>query len=54
MELGLELLMGFAYMASPGPITSETLRRGTIFGFPAAVSVQLGGMIGHLFYALLA
>ena len=54
MELTMGLLMGFAYMASPGPITSETLRRGTIFGFPAAISFQLGGMIGHLLYALLA
>ena len=49
MELTLGLLMGFAYMASPGPITSETLRRGAIFGFPAAISVQLGGMIGNIF-----
>ena len=54
MELTMGLIMGFAYMASPGPITSETLRRGAIFGFPAAISVQLGGMIGHLFYAFLA
>ncbi len=54
MELTMGLIMGFAYMASPGPITSETLRRGAIFGLPGAISVQLGGMIGHLFYAFLA
>lgn len=48
------LLLGFAYVAPPGPVNVETLRRGTTGGFGAALGLQLGAVAGDLVYALLA
>lgn len=54
MEILMALLMGVAYKASPGPVNIETLRRGMTGGTSSAFAVQMGAMIGHLVYALLA
>ena len=54
MEIFMALLMGVVYMASPGPVNIETLRRGVVGGFSAAFAVQSGAMVGHLAYAIIA
>lgn len=46
--------MGIAFAAPPGIVTAETFRRGVSRGFPAALSVQLGALIGDATYCLLA
>lgn len=46
--------MGLAFAAPPGIVTAETFRRGVSRGFPAALSVQLGSLIGDAMYCLLA
>lgn len=46
--------MGLAFAAPPGIVTAETFRRGVSRGFPAALSVQLGSLIGDAAYCLLA
>jgi len=46
--------MGILFAAPPGIVTAETLRRGVARGFPAALSVQLGSLIGDATYCLLA
>lgn len=52
IEFGI--LMGLAFAAPPGIVTAETFRRGVARGFPAALSVQLGSLIGDAAYCLLA
>lgn len=52
--IGFGILMGLAFAAPPGIVTAETLRRGMMHGFPAALSVQLGSLIGDAAYCLLA
>lgn len=56
MELiGTGLLMGIAFAAPPGALTTEAIRRGFAGpGFRAAMMVGLGSLIGDAFYALLA
>lgn len=49
----MALLMGFAYVAPPGPVNVETARRGIANGFRAAVCLQLGALAGDIFYAAL-
>lgn len=46
--------MGIAFAAPPGIVTAETFRRGVARGFPAALAVQLGSLIGDAAYCLLA
>lgn len=46
--------MGIAFAAPPGIVTAETFRRGVSRGFPAALGVQLGSLIGDATYCLLA
>lgn len=46
--------MGVTFAAPPGIVTAETFRRGVARGFPAALSVQLGSLIGDATYCLLA
>lgn len=46
--------MGIAFAAPPGIVTAETLRRGVARGFPAALAVQLGSLVGDAAYCLLA
>ncbi len=48
------ILMGILFAAPPGIVTAETLRRGVTRGFPAALSVQLGSLIGDATYCVLA
>ncbi len=47
-------LMGIAFAAPPGVVTTETLRRGLRGGFRQALSVQLGSLIGDAGYASIA
>ena len=46
--------MGIAFAAPPGIVTAETFRRGVARGFPTALAVQLGSLIGDATYCLLA
>jgi threonine/homoserine/homoserine lactone efflux protein len=48
------VFMGLAFAVPPGIVTAETFRRGVSRGFPAALSVQLGSLIGDATYCLLA
>ena len=48
------ILMGIAFAAPPGAVTAETFRRGARGGFPLALGVQLGSLVGDATYALLA
>ena len=52
--IGLGIVMGFAFAAPPGIVAAETFRRGIARGFPAALSVQLGSLIGDAVYCGLA
>ncbi|MBI3914106.1 MAG: LysE family transporter [Chloroflexi bacterium] len=52
--ISLGIVMGFAFAAPPGIVAAETFRRGIARGFPAALSVQLGSLIGDATYCLLA
>lgn len=48
------VLMGIAFSAPPGIVMAETFRRGVSRGFPAALGVQLGSLIGDATWCLLA
>jgi chemosensory pili system protein ChpE len=54
MNAALAIILGLAYVASPGPVNIETLRRGLAGGFRVALALQLGSIIGHLVWAILA
>jgi chemosensory pili system protein ChpE len=54
MNAALAIMLGLAYVASPGPVNIETLRRGLVGGFRVALALQLGALCGHLFWASLA
>jgi len=54
MEIVIGVLMGLVYVAPPGPINVETLRRGLAGGVGVALALQLGALVGDLGYALLA
>src|SRR3990172_9398120 len=47
-------IMAITFSAPPGPVALETVRRGLRGGFGAALSVQLGSIIGDLAWCLLA
>lgn len=48
------VLMGIAFAAPPGVVMAETFRCGVSRGFPAALGVQLGSLIGDATWCLLA
>src|SRR5262245_32803052 len=50
----LAIMLGLAYVASPGPVNIETLRCGLSGGFRVALALQLGSLLGDLFWASLA
>lgn len=52
--IGFGIVMGLAFALPPGIVTAETFRRGLARGFPAALSVQLGSLIGDATYCVLA
>lgn len=54
MDVTSGLILAFAYVATPGPITVETLRQGMKGGFHDSLAVQSGSLIGVIVYALLA
>jgi threonine/homoserine/homoserine lactone efflux protein len=54
MDIAVGALLGLAYIAAPGPINVETLRRGLAGGTRAALALQFGACLGHLTYAALA
>ncbi len=54
MTVELAIMLGLAYVASPGSVNIETVRRGLTGGFRVALALQLGSLIGDLFWASLA
>ncbi len=56
MDVGMygAILMGLAYVAPPGPVNVETLRRGLQGGFWSAFSTQAGALIGDACYSIVA
>lgn len=54
MDITSGLILAFAYVAAPGPITIETLRQGIKGGFLHSLAVQSGSAIGLMAYAGLA
>jgi len=54
MDISSGLILAFAYVAAPGPITIETLRQGVKGGIVNSLAVQTGSLIGLAVYALLA
>jgi threonine/homoserine/homoserine lactone efflux protein len=47
------MLLGLVYVLTPGPVTTETVRRSLRGGAQAALAVQLGAVGGDLIYAIL-
>lgn len=45
--------LGFIFNASPGAIFTESLRRGVLGGYQAALSVQFGSLVGDAIWAIL-
>ena len=45
--------IGMAYAIIPGPVTTESARRGLVTGFRPAWEVQMGALVGDLFWAVL-
>jgi threonine/homoserine/homoserine lactone efflux protein len=54
MDLAYGIIIGIVYVATPGPISVETLKQGMKGGFIDALAVQAGSSIGLIVYALLA
>ncbi len=46
--------LGLAYSAAPGAVNTEALRRGLERGFRPALLVQVGELLGDLFWAVLS
>jgi threonine/homoserine/homoserine lactone efflux protein len=46
--------LGVAYCAPPGAVNAESIRRGLARGFAASARVQLGSLVGDVFWAVLA
>ncbi len=53
MDGALGIMLGLAYVVAPGSVNIETLRRGLTGGARVALAMQLGAIIGELFWALL-
>lgn len=45
--------LGLAYAAVPGPVNTESIRRGFAGGFWPALLIQVGAMIGDILWAVL-
>lgn len=45
--------IGLAYTVVPGPVNTEATRRGLNHGFGAALTVQLGSLVGDVLWAIL-
>ncbi|HEV2529954.1 MAG TPA: LysE family transporter [Thermomicrobiales bacterium] len=45
--------LGLAYAAVPGPVNTETIRRGLALGFRPALNVQIGALLGDCAWAIL-
>jgi len=48
------LILGISYCAPPGVVTAEAIRRGLARGFWTALWVELGSLIGDIFWAIMA
>jgi threonine/homoserine/homoserine lactone efflux protein len=46
-------IVGFAYAAAPGPVTTESIRRAARQGFGAGFLVQAGSLLGDAFWAII-
>ncbi|HZQ08516.1 MAG TPA: LysE family transporter, partial [Anaerolineae bacterium] len=46
--------LGLAFVATPGAVTAQAIRRGLERGFRSALSLQLGAMIGLALWAIVA
>jgi chemosensory pili system protein ChpE len=46
--------LGIAFVATPGAVTAQAIRRGLERGFRSALSLQLGAMLGLSLWALIA
>lgn len=47
------LWLGLVFNAAPGPVFTESLRRGVRGGFRPALAVQIGSLVGDVFWAVL-
>jgi len=47
------IVLGFAYAAIPGPVTTESIRRAAHSGFRSGFAVQAGSLIGDGVWALI-
>jgi threonine/homoserine/homoserine lactone efflux protein len=47
------LVVGFAYAAAPGAVTTESIRRAARSGFRAGFLVQAGSLLGDAFWAII-
>lgn len=47
------IVLGFAYAAIPGPVTTESIRRAAHHGFRSGFAVQAGSLIGDGVWALI-
>jgi chemosensory pili system protein ChpE len=54
MTAALGFMLGLVYVASPGPVNVETLRRGLTGGVRPALALQLGALAGDLLWVVLA
>lgn len=45
--------MGFVFCSPPGPVLALAARRGAVHGFPAALRVELGSLVGDAIWAVL-
>ena len=46
--------LGIGFVATPGAVTAQAIRRGLERGFRSALSLQLGAMIGLSLWAIIA
>jgi chemosensory pili system protein ChpE len=44
--------LGLVFNATPGPVFAETIRQGVRSGFPSALAVQLGSLVGDALWAI--
>lgn len=52
--IGTGMAVGFIFAAPPGAVNTEALRRGLRGGFRAALSVELGAVVGDTFWLAVA
>lgn len=45
------VLLGLVFSATPGAVNAESLRRGVLRGFRAALAVQIGSLMGDMIWA---